>query len=91
MKLALKNDSYFSCPENDLSLSIIVGQDKLGLEFDSATTANIRVQLNDERSVDVSTVRLGFYGLAAKEALASLVECSKVLYLQKPTKLCTAF
>ena len=47
MKLALKNDSYFSCPENDLSLSIIVGQDKLGLEFDSATTANIRVQLND--------------------------------------------
>ena len=86
MKLSLKNDSYYSCPENDLTMSIIVGQDKLGLEFDSATTANIRVQLNDERSVDVSTVRLGFYGLAAKEALASLVECSKVLYLQKPTK-----
>ena len=86
MKLALKNDSYFSCPENDLSLSIIVGQDKLGLEFGSSTTANIRVQLDDERSVDVSTVRLGFYGLAAKEALASLVECSKALYLQKPKK-----
>ena len=86
MKLALKKDSYFSCPENDLSLSIIVGEDKLGLEFGSATTANIRVQLNDERSVDVSTVRLGFYGLAAKEALASLIECSKVLYLQKPKK-----
>ena len=86
MKLALKNDSYFSCPENDLSLSIIRGQDKLGLEFGSSTTANIRVQLNDERSVDVSTVRLGFYGLAAKEALTALVECSKALYLQKPTK-----
>ena len=86
MKLALKNDSYFSCPENDLSLSIIVGQDKLGLEFGSATTSGIRVQLNDERSVDVSTVRLGFYGLAAKEALASLVECSKALYLQKHKK-----
>jgi hypothetical protein len=86
MKLALKNDSYFSCPENDLSLSIIVGQDKLGLEFDSATSCGIRVQLNDERSVDVSTVRLGFYGLAAKEALTALVECSKALYLQKPKK-----
>ena len=86
MKLALKNDSYFSCPENDLSLSIIVGQDKLGLEFDSATTANIRVQLDNGGPVNVGTVRLGFYGLAAKEALASLVECSKVLYLQKPTK-----
>lgn len=86
MKLSLKNDSYYSCPENDLTMSIIVGQDKLGLEFGSATTANIRVQLNDERSVDVSTVRLGFYGLAAKEALASLIECSKVLYLQKPKK-----
>jgi hypothetical protein len=83
MKPALKNDSYFSCPENDLSLSIIVGQDKLGLEFGSATTANIRVQLNDERSVDVSTVRLGFYGVAAKEALTALVDCSKALYLQK--------
>jgi hypothetical protein len=86
MKLALKNDSYFSCPENDLSLSIIVGQDKLGLEFDSATTANIRVQLDDGGPVNVGTVRLGFYGLAAKEALASLIECSKTLYFQKPTK-----
>jgi hypothetical protein len=86
MKLALKNDSYFSAPEGEINVSVIVAEDRLGLEFDSATTANIRVQLNDERSVDVSTVRLGFYGLAAKEALASLVECSKVLYLQKPTK-----
>ena len=86
MKLALKNDSYFSCPENDLSLSIIVGQDKLGLEFDSATTANIRVQLDDGGPVNVGTVRLGFYGLAAKEALASLIECSKALYIKKPTK-----
>ena len=86
MKLTLKNDSYFSCPENDLSLSIIVGQDKLGLEFGSSTTANIRVQLNDECSVSVNSVRLGFYGLAAKEALTALVECSKALYLQKPKK-----
>jgi hypothetical protein len=86
MKLALKNDSYFSCPENDLSLSIIVGQDKLGLEFDSATTANIRVQLDNGGPVNVGTVRLGFYGLAAKEALASLIECSKALYIKKPTK-----
>lgn len=86
MKLALKNDSYFSCPENDLSLSIIVGQDKLGLEFDSATTANIRVQLDDGGPVNVGTVRLGFYGLAAKEALTALVDCSKALYLQKPKK-----
>ena len=86
MKLALKNDSYYSAPENDLSLSIIVGQDKLGLEFGSATTSGIRVQLNDERSVDVSTVRLGFYGLAAKEALTALVDCSKALYLQKSKK-----
>ena len=86
MKLALKNDSYYSAPENDLTLSIIVGEDKLGLEFGSATTANIRVQLNVERSVSVNSVRLGFYGLAAKEALASLVECSKALYLQKPKK-----
>jgi hypothetical protein len=86
MKLALKNDSYFSCPENDLSLSIIVGQDKLGLEFDSATTANIRVQLDNGGPVNVGTVRLGFYGLAAKEALASLIESSKALYIKKPTK-----
>ena len=86
MKLALKNDSYYSVPEGDLTMSIIVGQDKLGLEFGSVTTSGIRVQLNDERSVNVSTVRLGFYGLAAKEALASLVECSKTLYLQKPKK-----
>ena len=86
MKLALKNDSYFSCPENDLSLSIIVGQDKLGLEFDSATTSGIRVQLDDGGPVNVSTVRLGFYGLAAKEALASLIECSKALYIKKPHK-----
>jgi hypothetical protein len=86
MKLALKNDSYFSAPEGEINVSVIVAEDRLGLEFDSATTANIRVQLNDERSVDVSTVRLGFYGLAAKEALASLIECTKALYLQKPTK-----
>jgi hypothetical protein len=86
MKLALKNDSYFSCPENDLSLSIIVGQDKLGLEFDSATSCGIRVQLDDGGPVNVGTVRLGFYGLAAKEALTALVECSKALYLQKPKK-----
>ena len=86
MKLALKNDSYFSCPENDLSLSIIVGEDKLGLEFGSVTTSRIRVQLNDERSVDVSTVRLGFYGLAAKDALTALVDCSKALYIKKPPK-----
>jgi hypothetical protein len=86
MKLALKNDSYFSAPEGEINVSVIVAEDRLGLEFDSATTANIRVQLNDERSVDVSTVRLGFYGLAAKEALASLIECTKALYFQKPTK-----
>ena len=86
MKLALKNDSYYSAPEGELNVSVIVGEDRLGLEFGSSTTANIRVQLNDERSVDVSTVRLGFYGLAAKEALTALVECSKALYLQKPTK-----
>ena len=86
MKLALKNDSYYSVPEGELNVSVIVGEDRLGLEFDSTTTANIRVQLNDERSVDVSTVRLGVYGLAAKEALTALVDCSKVLYLQKPKK-----
>ena len=86
MKLALKNDSYYSVPEGELNVSVIVGEDRLGLEFDSTTTANIRVQLNDERSVDVSTVRLGFYGLATKEALTALVDCSKVLYLQKPKK-----
>ena len=86
MKLALKNDSYFSCPENDLSLSIIVGQDKLGLEFGSATTSGIRVQLDNGGPVNVGTVRLGFYGVAAKEAVSALVECSKALYLQKPKK-----
>jgi hypothetical protein len=86
MKLALKNDSYFSCPENDLSLSIIVAEDKIGLEFDSATSCGIRVQLNDGGSVNAGTVRLGFYGLAAKEALASLIECSKALYIKKPPK-----
>lgn len=86
MKLALKNDSYYSVPEGEINVSVIVGEDRLGLEFGSATTANIRVQLDDERSVDVSTVRLGFYGLAAKEALTALVECSKALYLQKPKK-----
>ncbi len=86
MKLALKNDSYFSAPEGEINVSVIVAEDKLGLEFGSSTTANIRVQLNDERSVDVGTVRLGFYGLAAKEALTALVECSKALYLQKPKK-----
>ena len=86
MKLALKNDSYFSCPENDLSLSIIVGQDKLGLEFGSATTSGIRVQLDNGGPVNVGTVRLGFYGVAAKEAVSALVECSKKLYLQKPKK-----
>ena len=86
MKLALKNDSYYSVPEGEINVSVIVGEDRLGLEFDSATSCGIRVQLNDERSVDVSTVRLGFYGLAAKEALTALVDCSKVLYLQKPKK-----
>ena len=86
MKLALKNDSYFSCPENDLSLSIIVGEDKLGLEFGSVTTSGIRVQLDDGGPVNVGTVRLGFYGLAAKEALASLIECTKALYIKKPHK-----
>jgi hypothetical protein len=86
MKLALKNDSYFSAPDSEINVSVILGEDRLGLEFDSATSCGIRVQLDDERSVDVSTVRLGFYGLAAKEALASLVECSKTLYLQKPKK-----
>jgi hypothetical protein len=86
MKLALKNDSYFSAPEGEINVSVIVAVDKLGLEFDSATTANIRVQLDDGGPVNVSTVRLGFYGLAAKEALASLIECSKALYLQKPKK-----
>ena len=86
MKLALKNDSYCSVPEGEINVSVIVGEDKLGLEFGSATTANIRVQLNDERSVDVSTVRLGFYGVAAKEALTALVDCSKALYLQKSKK-----
>ena len=55
-------------------------------EFGSVTTSGIRVQLNDERSVDVSTVRLGFYGPAAKEALTALVDCSKALYLQKSKK-----
>jgi hypothetical protein len=86
MKLALKNDSYFSVPEGEINVSVLVGEDRLGLEFGSVTTVNIRVQLDDERSVDVSTVRLGFYGLAAKEALTALVECSKTLYLQKPKK-----
>ena len=86
MKLALKNDSYCSVPEGEINVSVIVGEDKLGLEFGSATTANIRGQLNDERSVDVSTVRLGFYGVAAKEALTALVDCSKALYLQKSKK-----
>ena len=82
MKLSLKNDSYYSCPDNDLTMSIIVGEDKLGLEFDSATTANIRVQLNDERSVSVNSVRLGFYGLAAKEALTALVDCKGVIFAE---------
>ena len=77
MKLALKNDSYYSVPEGEINVSVIVAENKLGLEFGSVTTSGIRVQLNDERSVDVSTVRLGFYGLAAKEALASLVECRR--------------
>ena len=86
MKLALKNDSYFSAPEGEINVSVILAEDKLGLEFGSSTTANIRVQLNDERSVDVSTVRLGFYGLAAKDALTALVDCSKALYLQKSKK-----
>ena len=86
MKLALKNDSYYSAPEGELNVSVIVGEDRLGLEFGSSTTANIRVQLNDERSVDVSTVRLGFYGLAAKDALTALVDCSKALYIKKPPK-----
>ena len=86
MKLALKKDSYFSCPENDLSLSIIVGEDKLGLEFGSVTTSGIRVQLDDGGPVNVGTVRLGFYGLAAKEALASLIECTKALYINKRPK-----
>ena len=86
MKLALKNDSYYSVPEGELNVSVIVGEDRLGLEFGSVTTSGIRVQLNDERSVSVNSVRLGFYGLAAKEALVSLVECSKTLYLQKPKK-----
>ena len=86
MKLALKNDSYYSAPEGEINVSVIVGEDKLGLEFGSSTTANIRVQLNDERSVDVSTVRLGFYGLAAKEALTALVDCSKALYIKKSPK-----
>jgi hypothetical protein len=86
MKLALKNDSYYSVPEGEINVSVIVGEDKLGLEFGSVTTSGIRVQLNDERSVDVSTVRLGFYGLAAKEALTALVDCSKALYIKKPPK-----
>ena len=86
MKLALKKDSYYSVPEGELNVSVIVGEDRLGLEFGSSTTANIRVQLNDERSVDVSTVRLGFYGLAAKDALTALVDCSKALYIKKPPK-----
>ena len=86
MKLALKKDSYFSAPEGEINVSVIVAEDKLGLEFGSVTTSGIRVQLNDERSVSVNSVRLGFYGLAAKEALTALVECSKALYLQKPTK-----
>jgi hypothetical protein len=86
MKLALKNDSYYSVPEGEINVSVIVGEDKLGLEFDSATSCGIRVQLNDGGSVNAGTVRLGFYGLAAKEALTALVECSKALYLQKPKK-----
>ena len=86
MKLALKNDSYFSAPEGEINVSVIVAEDRLGLEFDSATTANIRVQLDNGGPVNVGTVRLGFYGLAAKEALASLIECSKALYIKKPTK-----
>jgi hypothetical protein len=44
MKLALKNDSYFFAPEGEINVSVIVAEDRLGLEFDSATTANIRVQ-----------------------------------------------
>ena len=86
MKLALKNDSYYSVPEGEINVSVIVAEDKLGLEFGSVTNSGIRVQLDDGGPVNVSTVRLGFYGLAAKEALASLVECSKALYLQKPKK-----
>ena len=86
MKLALKNDSYYSVPEGEINVSVIVGEDKLGLEFGSVTTSGIRVQLDDGGPVNVGTVRLGFYGLAAKEALASLIECSKALYLQKPKK-----
>ena len=86
MKLALKNDSYYSVPEGEINVSVIVAENKLGLEFGSVTTSGIRVQLNDERSVDVSTVRLGFYGLAAKEALTALVDCSKALYIKKSPK-----
>ena len=86
MKLALKNDSYYSVPEGEINVSVIVAENKLGLEFGSVTTSGIRVQLNDERSVDVSTVRLGFYGPAAKEALTALVDCSKALYIKKSTK-----
>jgi len=86
MKLSLKNDSYFSAPEGEINVSVIVAEDKLGLEFGTVTNSGIRVQLNDERSVDVSTLRLGFYGLAAKEALTALVDCSKALYLQKSKK-----
>ena len=86
MKLALKNDSYYSVPEGEINVSVIVAENKLGLEFGSVTNSGIRVQLDDGGPVNVSTVRLGFYGLAAKEALASLVECSKALYLQKPKK-----
>ena len=86
MKLALKNDSYYSVPEGEINVSVIVAENKLGLEFGSVTTSGIRVQLNDERSVDVSTVRLGFYGPAAKEALTALVDCSKALYIKKSPK-----
>ena len=77
MKLALKKDSYFSAPEGEINVSVIVAEDKLGLEFGSVTNSGIRVQLDDGGPVNVSTVRLGFYGLAAKEALASLVECRR--------------
>lgn len=68
-------DDYRS-PEEGLIITSITSKQfedkKLGIEFQSANEAGIRLQVEGHEAVSVGLVRLGFYEQGAAEVLAAL-------------------
>lgn len=67
-------DDYRSSEEDSIITSIISQpfNRKLGLEFQSANEAGIRLQLDGHEPIYAGSVRLGFYEQGAAEVLNAL-------------------